>query len=69
MKPEGLQKEIDMIVKKYKSGRSFVRPSGTEDLVRVYAEAASKDEADQLALEVALKVHEMAEGIGPEPKL
>ncbi|XP_045470715.1 phosphoacetylglucosamine mutase [Harmonia axyridis] len=69
LKPEGLQKEIDMIVKKYKSGRSFVRPSGTEDLVRVYAEAASKDEADQLALEVALKVHEMAEGIGPEPKL
>lgn len=32
--------------------RSFVRPSGTEDVVRVYAEAATQDEADQLAKQV-----------------
>lgn len=37
--PEGLQDTIDTLVKKYKSARSFVRPSGTEDVVRVYAEA------------------------------
>jgi len=29
-----------------------VRPSGTEDVVRVYAEAASDVEADALAAEV-----------------
>jgi phosphoacetylglucosamine mutase len=32
--------------------RSFVRPSGTEDVVRVYAEAATQDEADALAKQV-----------------
>jgi len=44
--PQGLQSQIDSTVAKYKKGRSFVRPSGTEDCVRVYAEAASKAEAD-----------------------
>lgn len=44
--PNGLQSKIDATVAKYKKGRSFVRPSGTEDCVRVYAEAASKAEAD-----------------------
>lgn len=41
--PEGLQAGIDEIVAKYPNGRSFVRPSGTEDIVRVYAEAATKE--------------------------
>ena len=43
--------------------RNF-RPSGTEDIVRVYAEAATQDEADQLAYEVGLLVHELAGGVG-----
>ena len=37
--PSGLQDAIDVLVKKYQKSRSFVRPSGTEDVVRVYAEA------------------------------
>lgn len=37
--PPGLQEEIDALVKKYKLSRAFVRPSGTEDVVRIYAEA------------------------------
>ncbi|KAM4713038.1 phosphoacetylglucosamine mutase isoform 2-T3 [Anableps anableps] len=37
--PAGLQEAIDNLVKKYRQARSFVRPSGTEDVVRVYAEA------------------------------
>ena len=28
------------------NGRSFVRPSGTEDCVRVYAEATTREKAD-----------------------
>ena len=36
---EGLQAKMDDLVKKYRFGRAFVRPSGTEDVVRVYAEA------------------------------
>lgn len=44
--PKGIQAKVDGIVAKYQMGRSFVRPSGTEDCVRVYAEAASRAEAD-----------------------
>ena len=43
------------------------RPSGTEDVVRVYAEAETRVEADQLAFEVAMKVYELAQGVGPRP--
>jgi phosphoacetylglucosamine mutase len=44
--PPGLQAKINELVGKYEGGRSFVRPSGTEDVVRVYAEAASRPQAD-----------------------
>lgn len=44
--PPGLQSKIDELVRQYEGGRSFVRPSGTEDVVRVYAEAVKKPEAD-----------------------
>lgn len=37
--PEGLQRAVEGAVGKVEGGRSFVRPSGTEDCVRVYAEA------------------------------
>ncbi|KAJ9051267.1 hypothetical protein DSO57_1006189 [Entomophthora muscae] len=62
--PEGLQTKIDALVSKYHSGRSFVRPSGTEDVVRVYAEAATRQECDDLALAVANLVHKEAGGKG-----
>lgn len=51
--PEGLQNKIDRIKDKYNKARTFVRPSGTENVVRVYSEAASRAEADALALKVA----------------
>jgi phosphoacetylglucosamine mutase len=44
--PPGLQAKIDELVRRYEGGRSFVRPSGTEDVVRVYAEAAVRTQAD-----------------------
>ena len=51
--PPGLQEKIDSIVASVKQGRSFVRPSGTEDCVRVYAEAATQEEAEQLSARVS----------------
>lgn len=51
--PEGAQAEIDKLVGKYEQGRSFARASGTEDAVRVYAEARTRSEADDLAQKVA----------------
>lgn len=44
VRPPGLQVKIDELVRKT-GGRSFVRPSGTEDVVRVYAEAQEPDNA------------------------
>ncbi|KAM9840181.1 phosphoacetylglucosamine mutase [Aulostomus maculatus] len=66
--PPGLQDNIDRLVKKYSQARSFVRPSGTEDVVRVYAEAETQESADSLAHEVSLAVYRLAGGVGDEPK-
>ncbi|XP_014829918.1 PREDICTED: phosphoacetylglucosamine mutase [Poecilia mexicana] len=66
--PAGLQEAIDDLVKKYEKARSFVRPSGTEDVVRVYAEADTQESADALAHEVSLAVYGLAGGVGDEPK-
>lgn len=43
-----IQTEIDQLVSTVNQGRAFVRPSGTEDAVRVYAEAATPAECDEL---------------------
>lgn len=58
VEPQGLQDQIDKLVLKYKDGRSFARASGTEDAVRVYAEAATRGEADDLASKVAALVRQ-----------
>lgn len=65
--PSLLQAAIDAAVEKYEGGRSFVRPSGTEDVVRVYAEASTQKSADALAREVAIQVFRLGGGIGEEP--
>ncbi|XP_071089934.1 phosphoacetylglucosamine mutase-like [Haliotis cracherodii] len=65
--PAGLQGEVDKLVAGYTKGRSFVRPSGTEDVVRVYSEADTRESADSLAYEVGLKVYELAVGVGDKP--
>uniref|UniRef100_A0A0R0LDN9 Phosphoacetylglucosamine mutase n=1 Tax=Glycine max TaxID=3847 RepID=A0A0R0LDN9_SOYBN len=47
--PPGLQEAINEETAKYPQGRCFVRPSGTEDVVRVYAEASTQEAAETLA--------------------
>lgn len=51
--PPGVQAQIDALVRDVPSGRSFVRPSGTEDCVRVYAEAATTEAVERLVREVS----------------
>lgn len=53
--PAGLQTKIEDLVNRYQGGRSFVRPSGTEDVVRVYAEAALRTQADGEFLSVSVQ--------------
>ncbi|KAJ8270540.1 hypothetical protein GJAV_G00116110 [Gymnothorax javanicus] len=67
--PVGLQDAVDTLVKKYQKSRAFVRPSGTEDVVRIYAEADTQEHADTLAHEVSVAVYKLAGGVGGEPKL
>ncbi|GAA6041462.1 hypothetical protein JCM8097_001889 [Rhodosporidiobolus ruineniae] len=64
--PAGLQARVDEAVKEMEQGRSFVRPSGTEDCVRVYAEAATREAADALANKVSNIVFDIA-GKGDRP--
>jgi len=60
--PPGLQAKVEEIVRKYGGGRSFVRPSGTEDVVRVYAEAILRTQADELAFRIAGLVYDETGG-------
>lgn len=53
IEPKGMQDKIDNAVSKFKSGRCFVRPSGTEDVVRIYSEASTKEESIELSNLVA----------------
>jgi phosphoacetylglucosamine mutase len=46
VEPFGLQDFIDTACKNTPCGRCFVRPSGTEDILRVYAEAKTPEDAD-----------------------
>jgi phosphomannomutase len=43
------------------------RPSRTEDIVWVYAEADTQSHADELAIHVASAVHRLPGGVGSPP--
>lgn len=68
LQPAELQVALDGLMLGVESGRCFVRPSGTEDAVRIYAEAATQPLADGLALDAARAVHALAGGVGPAPE-
>jgi len=47
--PKELQEEINKAIASVTNGKAFVRPSGTEDILRLYSEAATVEEVDKLA--------------------
>jgi phosphoacetylglucosamine mutase len=66
--PPTVQPALDQAVSSVSAtGRAFVRPSGTEDVVRIYAEASTQESADQLALIAANIVYRECHGIGDLP--
>jgi phosphoacetylglucosamine mutase len=69
LSPEGVQQKINQLNSKYSSGRSFIRPSGTEDVIRVYAEAETEQQAKDLASDVLHLVHQDLHGTEEPPKL
>jgi phosphoacetylglucosamine mutase len=66
-RPKELQDALDEAMAKVSGGRCFVRPSGTENVVRVYAEATTSQDADALASKVAVLVHTLCQGTDGEP--
>lgn len=46
VEPASLQQRLAAAMQAVNQGRCFVRPSGTEDVVRIYAEAATKEEVE-----------------------
>jgi phosphoacetylglucosamine mutase len=67
--PNGVQNKLNHLMSKYKSGRAFIRPSGTEDVIRVYAEAETDHEAKSLAIDVLNLIYYDLQGIEEPPKL
>ena len=68
-----LQSAMDAVASQENAGngpkpRCFVRPSGTEDAVRVYAEANSQKGADSLASEAMMLVFKLCGGVGEPPR-
>ena len=65
--PPGLQDNIDALIRAAVGeegvGRCFVRPSGTENCVRVHAECATQEQADSLATDVAQMVLQFTESL------
>uniref|UniRef100_A0A5S6R505 phosphoacetylglucosamine mutase n=1 Tax=Trichuris muris TaxID=70415 RepID=A0A5S6R505_TRIMR len=62
--PQGLAENISKLLSLYKNSRAVVRPSGTENVVRVYTEADTQEHANQLAIEIqraTIKAMEQAE--------
>ena len=69
--PDGLQDAVDAAIAKFGGPdkvRCFVRPSGTEDVVRVYAEAQTQADADGLAHQACAAVFEIGDGVGAPPE-
>lgn len=64
-----IQKKINEQVLLFKGSRAFVRPSGTEDLVRIFAECPTESHCDKLALNVAQIVYDNCDGVGPHPEI
>ena len=65
--PQQLQDELDKAMAAMPGSRCFVRPSGTENVVRVYAEAPTTAQADALATEAAALVHKICAGTETPP--
>jgi phosphoacetylglucosamine mutase len=67
IQPTTVQPLLQEAASTTKQGRTFIRPSGTEDVVRVYAEAATRTEADILATRAAQIVYDTCQGVGERP--
>ncbi|KAL3941129.1 MAG: hypothetical protein SGBAC_004468 [Bacillariaceae sp.] len=66
LQPTSLQPALDQLMNDIDGSRTFCRASGTENVVRVYAEAPTRALADKMATLAAGLVHEHCGGVGPK---
>lgn len=66
LEPVALKNVIGNIMKNEK-GKVFVRPSGTENVIRIFCEA--KDNVDVMCLTVAQAVYDICGGVGKHPEI
>lgn len=62
--PEGTCSRLDGLKIDFPEGWVHLRPSNTEPIVRIYAEAASKDEADSIASRFIAEIRSASEIVG-----
>jgi len=68
MAPNTVQPALDKLMEEIAGSRTFIRPSGTEDVVRIYAEASAQTYADILATKAARVVYSLCDGVGEPPE-
>jgi phosphoacetylglucosamine mutase len=62
LSPSELQHQLDRLMKTVDMGRIFIRPSGTEDVVRIYAEATRKEDVDTLVAQTKELINAFYQG-------
>lgn len=61
VKPLGLQEAINNILNAYRGARAFIRPSGTEDLVRLYVECENKKDLNKITTLIKNALYDIIE--------
>lgn len=54
--PVDLQQIIETAVLNIGEGKAFVRPSGTEDILRLYSEASTLEDVEKLANDILSQI-------------
>jgi phosphoacetylglucosamine mutase len=58
LEPKNIQKIIDEITNKYQKSKIYVRPTGTEDCLRVYVESETDDSCVKIIEELSKSLNE-----------
>ena len=58
LEPKNIQKIIDEITHKYQKSKIYVRPTGTEDCLRVYVESETDDNCEKIIEELSKSLNE-----------
>eukprot|EP00918_Siedleckia_nematoides_P096752 GHVU01212281.1.p1 GENE.GHVU01212281.1~~GHVU01212281.1.p1 ORF type:complete len:575 (+),score=117.48 GHVU01212281.1:175-1899(+) len=64
IRPANLQQAIDSAVSKRDESRAFMRPSGTEAVLRIYVEAPEKHDTEEMMKELEAELMKTAKDLG-----